>query len=281
MPPGESGRHGRAAGSPGGSRTSLGEPRSRDVVRERKLLRAARRGDPGARERLVASRLGLIRSLAARYGAQGLPFDDLVQEGALGLLDAIDHYDASRGPTFDSYARFRVRRAMRNALTTQARLIRLPKHVVERRRAIERLSAQLTAAANGRPPTPTQLAAATGLSVEAVLDARAAVRVPISLDARRRADGSALARAFTDHASDDPERRALASERRRQLDAAVASLPERQRRVVSRRWGLDGAPQPAVELAEELELSSRRTQTLTADALRELRTLLEPAEPAP
>ena len=114
--------------------------------RRRKLLRGARRGDRGARERLVISHLGLVRSVASRYRDLGLPFDDLVQEGSLGLLDAIDHYDPCRGPEFDSYARFRVRRAIRNALTDQARLIRLPKQVVERRRAIDRAEAKLTAA---------------------------------------------------------------------------------------------------------------------------------------
>jgi RNA polymerase primary sigma factor len=281
MRSGESAPRGRSVGSAGGSRSTLVATRPRDVVREQKLLRAARRGDCGARERLVVSRLALIRSLAARYADQGLPYDDLVQEGALGLLDAIDHYDASRGPAFDSYARFRVRRAMRNALTAQARLVRLPKHVVERRRAIERASAQLTAAAKGRAPSSAQLAAATGLSVSAVLQARAAGRMPISLDAQRLADDRSPARTLVGPSSGDPESHAIARERRNELDAALARLPERQRRIVRRRFGLDDAPRAAVEASEELELSPRRTQTVAADALRELRALLETAQLAP
>jgi RNA polymerase sigma factor (sigma-70 family) len=252
----------------------------RDVARERRLVRAARRGDRGARERLVTSHLAMIRSLATRYRDLGLPFEDLVQEGSLGLLDAIDRYDPSRGPNFGSYARFRVRRAMRNALTDQARLIRLPKHIVERRRALERADARLTAANRGRGPTPAELAAATGLSVSAVLEARAAADAPISLDAPVLPDGAPLESVVADPAASDPERDTIALEQSRLLERAVARLPERQRRIVRRHWGLDCPPQPTVELAAELELSSRRTQTLAADALYELREALEAARDA-
>src|SRR5262249_58666830 len=99
-------------------------------------LQRAQRGDRRARERLVARHLDDVRSIARRYRNLGLPIDDLVQEGALGLLDSIDQYDATRGPEFEAYARFRVRRAIRNALTDKSRLIRLPKQIVERRRGL-------------------------------------------------------------------------------------------------------------------------------------------------
>jgi len=101
---------------------------------EAKLLKAAARGDEGARRRLVAAHLPLVRGVAARYESLGLPFDDLVQEGCVGLLEAIDRWDPARGVPFEAFARFRVRAAIRDALTTRARLIRLPKHVVESQR---------------------------------------------------------------------------------------------------------------------------------------------------
>jgi RNA polymerase primary sigma factor len=249
--------------------------------RRRKLLRAARRGDRRARERLVISHLGLVRSVASRYRELGLPFDDLVQEGSLGLLDAIDRYDACRGPEFNSYARFRVRRAIRNALTDQARLIRLPKQVVERRRAIDRAEATLTASAAGRAPTPTQLAAATGLPVAAVLEARSAGLAPISLDEPALPDGSPLESLIADPAAIDPELDALDRNRTELLNAALEKLPERQRQVVSRQWGLNGAPDSTAALAAEFKLSPRRTQTIGRDALYELRAALELAEAAP
>ena len=250
----------------------------RRAVRARKLLRAARRGDRGARERLLVSHLGVIRSLAWRYRDLGLPFDDLVQEGAVAFVDAIDRYDPSRGAEFDAYARFRVRRALRNALTEQALTIRLPKHLVERRRAVEQAEAELRAR-GGPAPTPADLAAETGLSVESVLEVRRTPSVPLSLDDPRAA-AAALAGAVPDPAAPDPELEAVAHEQLERLHAALAQLPERQRRIVRRRWGIDGEPASTAALAAELELSARRTQTISEDALHRLRTALEPRDAA-
>lgn len=240
------------------------------------LLHDAQRGDRRSRELLVESQLGLVRSVASHYRELGLPFDDLVQEGSLGLLDAIDRYDPRQGLTFESYARFRVRRAIRNALTDQARLIRLPKQLVERRRAIARAEARLATEASGRPPTPAQLAVDTGLSVAAVVDARQAGLAPISLDQSVLPDGSSLASAVADPEAGDPELAAIEHEQAELLQAALERLPERRRRIVSLRWGIGGAPMSNAQLAKELDLSPRRAQVIGADALCELRTALEP-----
>ena len=248
---------------------------SRDAVHALALLRAARRGDRGARERLVVSHLGLIRALALRYHGLGLPDEDLVQEGSLGLLEAIDHYDPRRGADFESFCRFHIRRAMRNALTEQAHVIRLPKRVVERRRALDRSERRLAARNNGRTPTYAELAEETGLPVSAVVEARAAGLTPVSLDETVSPDGSSLASLVADPSATDPERAALAHERRRIGAAALDTLPDRQRLVVRRRWGLDGEPSRCTELAKELGLSPRRTQTIGADGLRELRRKIE------
>lgn len=251
-----------------------------DEIRRRKLLRAARRGDRGARARLVDCHLPLVRAVASRYRDYGLPLEDLVQEGSIGLLDAIDHFDPCRGPTFEPYARFRVRRAIRNALTDQARLIRLPKQIVERRRALDGAEARLAAA--GQRPTPADLAAATGLSVTAVLEARTAVLPPVSLDEPILPDGSALESLVADPAATDPAVDTLEHEQGDLLGGALARLPERQRQVVSAQWGLNGAPSTnATELARELKLSPRRTQTIGQDALHNLRRDLELAEATP
>ena len=261
------GRARRGVCSPGRQRATRVAPAS--------SFGQARRGDRGARDRVVLSNLALVRPVASRYRDLGLPLDDLVQEGSLGLIDAIDHYDPHRSADFESYARFRIRRAIRNALTEQARLIRLPKHVVERRRMIEQAEARLTAAANGRAPTPSQLAAVTGLSLAAVLEARAAGPAPTSLDAPVSPDGTPLESAVVDPAARDPELEALEHERTDLLRTALDRLPERQRRIVSRHWGLDDAPQTTVELAAELGLSPRRTQAIERDALYELRAALK------
>ena len=253
------------------------DPSARSA-RNSRLVRAAQRGDPRSREVLVASHLGLVRSVASRYRDLGLAYDDLVQEGSLGLLDAIDHYDRRQGSSFEAYARFRVRRAIRNALTDQARLIRLPKQMVERRRVIARAEARLAAEASGHRPTSAQLAAETGLSVAAVVDARSAGLAPISLDQPIRPDGSSLESVMADPDAGDPELAAIEHEQAEMLRAALGRLPERQRRIVTLRWGIGRHPLTNAEIATELELSPRRAQEIGTDALYELRAALEPAK---
>lgn len=254
---------------------------ARDTVRARKLLRAAQHSDRGARERLVVTHLGLVRRIASRYRELGVPLDDLVQEGSLGLLDAIDRFDPSRGVGFEAYARFRVRRAIRNALTDQARLVRLPKLVVERRRMLARTESSLTAAANGRTPTPAELAAATGLSLAAVLEARTAAINPVSFDDPTLADGPTLESVVGDCNALDPELETLEREEATLLEAAVERLPTRQGQVVRRHFGLDRPAEPIGDVATELHLSPQRARAIERDALFELRATLEVAEVAP
>jgi RNA polymerase sigma factor (sigma-70 family) len=216
-----------------------------------------------------------VRAIAAGYRNYGLPLDDLVQEGSVGLLEAIDHYDPARGPAFGTYARFRIRRAIRNALTEQARTIRLPKHIVERRSALDRAEARLVAA--GKRPTPSELAAVTGLSVTAVLEARTATQATVSLDEPVLPDGSALNGIVADPAASDPASEAVEHEQSLLIEQAVAQLPPRQRDVVTAQWGLGGAPvRSATELAAELGLSPRRTQAIGQRGLYQLRKALEP-----
>ena len=248
---------------------------AREAARRSSLLRAAQCGDRTAREQLAASALGLIRSIASHYGNLGLPLDDLVQEGALGFLDAVDRYDPGRGASFETYARFRIRSAIRNALTDKGRLIRLPKQVVERRRTIERAEATLTAAAGGRPPTTAEIAAVTGLSVETIGAVRSAELAPVSLDEPVLPDGSPLAGVVADPHAADPELIALEHERARELNAALADLPERQRRVVRCKWGIGEAAVSNGVLATNLELSPGRAQVIGRDALFHLRHALE------
>jgi RNA polymerase sigma factor (sigma-70 family) len=246
------------------------------AILDRELLAAARRGDSRARERVVVSRLGLVRSLASRYRGLGLPDDDLVQEGSLGLLDAIDRYDSSRGPEFDAFARFRVRRAILNALTQQARLIRLPGHVVDRQRLLDRVEAGL-AAANGSAPTSAELAAATGLPPSVVLELRASAVAPVSLDRPTTPEGAALEMLIPDASAVDPEREVLSHEAAQRARDAVSSLSPRRREIVNRHFGLEGDEVPIADLARALHLSERRTRTIENEALHELAVALDPA----
>ncbi len=243
------------------------------------VLKAAKRGDKTARERLVAKHLCIVRSVASRYRNLGLPFDDLVQEGSLGLLEAIDLYDPARSADFETYARFRARRAIRNALTEKSRLIRLPKQVVERRRAIERAEARL-AAAQGRVPTAYEVAAALGLEQSAVLETRHLSGAPVSLDQSVLPDGSPLETVVADNAALDPEFEVVEHEHAELVDAALAALPERQREILSRHFGLGRTPEEIADVADALHLSQQRTRAIERDALYALRERLEP-EPEP
>ncbi len=237
-------------------------------------LRAAAAGDRHAREIVLVEYLPLVRGVASRYRGAGLPFDDLVQEGSVGLLEAIDHYDARLGVEFATYARFRVHRAIRNALTDRGRLVRLPKHVVERRRLLERERARAFAA-TGHIPTISELAVRTGLSEEAVETALDAGIDAVSLDEPVTADGSPLQDLVADPAASDPEATAVAHDAARQVDEAVERLPERQRLVVEHTFGFGTQAESIAQVASELHLSPQRTRTIVADALHKLRTELE------
>jgi RNA polymerase primary sigma factor len=249
---------------------------SAHAVRDLQLVRAARGGDGASREQLIVSHLGLVQAVAARYRGLGMPFDDLVQEGSLGLLDAIDRYDAARGHEFDAFARFRVRRSILNGLTEQARLVRLPKQVVERRRALARAEASLTTA-SGCAPTPAELAALTGLSPLALTKLRTAAIAPVSLEEPATADGSPLASLVADETARDPEREVLCAEAALQMRDAVARLSPRRREIIRRHFGLDDREASIATLARELHLSERRTRTIENDALHELALVLDPA----
>ena len=240
-----------------------------------RLLHASRQ-DSRARERLVARYVPDVRAIAFRYRGLGIPIDDLVQEGVLGLLEAIDRYDPLRGMDFDVYARFRIRRAIRNSLTDQSRLIRLPKQVVERRRVIERAASAIKNA-TGRTATPTEIAAETGLPPDAVIATRNVGGAPLSLDEVVNADGSTLELLIADRSARDPETEAVAHEEVEHVDAAVAALPARQREIVSRHFGFGREAEEIAEVAAHLHVSQQRARAIERDALYALHDQLEPA----
>jgi RNA polymerase primary sigma factor len=241
---------------------------------ERRLVRAARAGDRNAREQVILDYARLVRGMSARYSRLGLPFEDLVQEGTIGLLEAVDTWEEDRGASFETYARWHVRRALTDALTSQARLVRLPKQVTERRRAVARTASEL-AARTGRTPTPDEITAETGLPLDAVEAIRALPSSPASLDEAVSDDGATLLGLIGDPAATDPETEALAAQRRDVLAAAVARLPERQRTVIERRYGLGCPAVSLADLSRELGLCPQRTRSIEQTALFRLAKMLE------
>lgn len=217
--------------------------------------------------------MGLVRSLAFRYRDHGLPLEDLVQEGAIGLLTAIDDFDPSRGTTFPTYAFWRVRAAITHALTAQGQLIRVPRPVLEHRREVARALEHLRNA--GREPTVSEIAVAAALSERDVVEALAPSRV-VSLD-ERTCDGTTLGDLLPGDGRASPELQAVRREEARALGHALRRLRGRRRTIVDRHFGLAGTPETLAEIARDLHLSPERTRALKDEALRELAADLEPA----
>ena len=254
-------------------RPTAAPTRSHARCRSERLAARARRGDHLARTRLVEEHMGLVRSIAFRYRDLGLPVEDLVQEGAIGLLAAIDDYDPSRGASFSTYAFWRVRAAVTHALTAHGRVVRVPRPVLERRRGLTRLRARLTT--DGREPSMEQLAEATALPMDDVVEALGPVAVT-SLDQPTR-DGRALRDTMPSDAASWPETLVAERERTRALHGAVLHLARRKRTIVTRHFGLSGDPETLTDIADDLQLSPERTRALKDEALRELAVELEPA----
>lgn len=232
---------------------------------ERLALRA-RRGDRLARATLVEEHMGLVRAIAFRYRDLGLPLEDLVQEGAIGLLGAVDNYDPARGTAFSTYAFWRIRAAVTHALTADAQIMRIPRPVLERRRRVVRERERLTR--GGREPTVATLAEATRLRERDVAEALALATVG-SLD-EETPGGRPLAETIADPRSPTPEEQLLASAQDGSLRAALRRLSPRKRTIVGRHFGLAGRPATLTEIGAEMHLSPERVRGLKDEALEDL-----------
>jgi RNA polymerase primary sigma factor len=231
-----------------------------------RLAARARRGDRVARTTLVEEHMGLVRSLALRYRDLGVPMDDLVQEGAIGLLTAVDQYDPSFGASFSTYAYWRVRAAVTHAVTAQATVVRIPRPLLEHRREVAKAQQQLT---RGRGPSVSELAAATQLSHGEVVEALAPTAAVSLDDGERRARDLVVA-----DAAREPEQLVLRREEIRALRHALRRLAPRKRAIVGRHYGLNGRAATLTEIGSDLDLSPERTRALKDEALRELAAAL-------
>jgi RNA polymerase primary sigma factor len=235
----------------------------------RKLEREVLKGDE-ARERLVRFNLRLALSIARRYAGRGLPLEDLMQEGTLGLLRAAERYDPDLGFRFSTYATWWIRQAVRRALVEQGRSVRLPEHLVGLLGRLQRAALAIEQE-HGRPATAAELAAALETTVEKVEAALKASLMPASLDAPVTEDGATLAEVVAD---DGPTANEVAEDRalRTAVRDALNKLTDRERLVIELRHGLDGKPpRTLAEVGEALHISRERARQLEAQALRKLR----------
>jgi len=242
-------------------------------LEERELARRKDAGDEEAKKKLIESNLRLVMSITRNYTKAGVPLLDLIQEGNLGLIRAVEKFDYKMGYKLSTYATWWIRQAVTRALADQGRTIRLPVHVAEQVRRAMRSRRQLTQKLN-RDATVEEIAKDSGFTVERVRELFSLVEDPVSLETPVGDGESMVADLIEDLKSEAPDTAHADSARSLELGVAIERLNPRMKHVVLRRFGLDGQPpQTLEEVGNDLGITRERVRQLETRALRELRTV--------
>jgi RNA polymerase nonessential primary-like sigma factor len=236
-------------------------------------LKAIVREGNRARNHLLVANLRLVVSLAKRYTGRGMPLLDLIQEGNLGLIRAVEKFDYTKGFKFSTYATWWIRQAVSRGMADQARTIRLPVHLVEQVNKLSRLKRELHQQL-GRDATLEELAAESGIDAEKISDLLDHARDPVSLDMPVGTDEEApLGDFIEDTESASAESAVVAGFMHRDIDKVLDTLDERERAVVRMRYGLiDGRPRTLDEIGREFGISRERVRQIERDSMAKLRT---------
>ena len=249
----------------------LGDGRLLTPSEERELARRKDAGDEAAKRRLIESNLRLVMSITRNYTKAGVPLLDLIQEGNLGLIRAVEKFDYRMGYKLSTYATWWIRQSVTRALADQGRTIRLPVHVAEQVRRLLRARRQLAQKLN-REPTVEELSKETGTSEQRVQDLLELVEDPVSLDTPVGDGESLYGDLIEDIHSARPDERTATRLRAKEIARALSHLNPRMRRVLALRFGLDGeTPQTLEEVGAGLGITRERVRQLESRALRELR----------
>jgi RNA polymerase primary sigma factor len=239
------------------------------------LAKQIESGDLKAKETMIQSNLGLVLAIARTYRGSTVPFDDLVQEGTLGLVRAVERFDHRREVKFSTYAVWWIRRSMLDAIAS-FNAIRIPAKAKRQLAAVRRAEADLERAGS-RSASDGAIAERSELSATTVRSLRAAARVTASLDEPVGENATPLGDLVADERAVDPSDTAVARENRHEVRAMLRLLPERHREVITRRYGLDdGRAQSHQEIAEWLGVGEERSRQLEREALHRLRSIAEP-----
>src|SRR2546421_1634207 len=251
----------------------IGDGRLLTAAEERELARRKDEGDEAAKRRLIEANLRLVMSITRHYTKAGVPLLDLIQEGNLGLIRAVEKFDYKLGFKLSTYATWWIRQAVTRALADQGRTIRLPVHVAEQVRRVMRSRRILTQKLN-RDPTIDELARESGFPSRRVEELLELAEDPVSLESPVGDGESLYADLIEDVHSDQPDESTAKRLRSAELANALTHLNPRMQRVVTLRFGLeDGKPQTLEEVGAGLGITRERVRQLEARALRELRTV--------
>jgi RNA polymerase primary sigma factor len=252
----------------------IGKHKLLTAAEEVELSKRIERGDRAAKERMINSNLRLVVSIARKYQGHDVPFLDLIQEGIIGLNRAVEKFDWRKGYKFSTYATWWIRQSCQRAVANQAKTIRVPVHVHERRQKLGRSRAELEVKL-GREPTREELADATKLPLQHVEEALDAADASVSLNRTIGTDGDGeLGDLFADTTSVDPAEEAGESLRRQAVRAAIDELGDREARIMRLRFGFEGEPWTLDAIGEELGLTRERVRQLEREAMARLEVKL-------